>query len=287
MELKERKIKSRNIPIHLYIYESGKKRPSVIFIHGISLYGGAYINYIESNFLEMIAKENLNVVALDLEGHGKSGGKRGYFTFEGIIKDISEVVNYVVKNYNNQIALFGSSLGGILAFYSAIIIPQPKIVICHNLIDLKDIFSLLSFITKFSFLSNFKKLLPPLFKLLSWISLPINFLINENLLFENLEIIKKWKSDPLCTRKYRISSLISLFFTPENKPSLEEIEKPVRIITGEKDPVVPVEYVKKIYERLKCEKDLVIIPDAKHMIPLQYPSLTATLVVEWVKKYLK
>jgi pimeloyl-ACP methyl ester carboxylesterase len=281
MEFKENEIKSRNIPIHLYIYENGINRPSVIFIHGISLHVGVY-----TNFLELIAKENLNVIAFDLEGHGRSGGERGYFTFEGIMKDISEVVNYTVKNYNSQIALFGSSLGGILAFYAAIINPQVKTLVCHNVLDLKNIFSFLLYVPKYLFISKFKKILPTLFKFFSWGYLPLNFLINENLLFENPENTKKWKNDPLCTRKYRISSLISLFFTPENKPSLEEMKKPIRIITGENDPFIPVEYVEEFYKKLKCEKDLVIIPKAKHMLPLEYTTLTASLVTEWIKKKL-
>jgi len=282
MGIKELTINYKNIPIYLLVYENGKEMPSIIFIHGITLHVGVY-----NNFLNLIGKENLNVVALDLPGHGKSGGRRGEFTYEDLIGSISEVVKFVVKNYNPEVAIFGSSLGGILAFYAAILDPNVKTVICHNVLDLKEIFSFLPFLKRKFLLFNFGKFLVPFFKIFSRFYLPVKFIVNENWLFEDEESIKKWKKDPLCVHKYRVASLMSLFLTPNNKPAITEMKKPVRIIIGERDPIIPLEYIKEFYSKLKCKKDLVIVPEAKHMLPLEFPHLTASLVIGWVKKELK
>jgi hypothetical protein len=41
-----------------------------------------------------------------------------------------------------------------------------------------------------------------------------------------------------------------------------------------------------IFERLTCEKGLVVLPDAGHMLPVEYLGLSAPLVAEWLKSHL-
>jgi len=282
MQTKHLTIKYKNIPLYLSIYEFAIDKPSIIFIHGITFHAGVYTSLIPGvNFLKSLAEKGFNVIALDLQGHGKSGGVRGLFTYNDLIGNISRVVDYVFQNYNQKIGIFGSSLGGILSFYAAVSEPRIQAVVCHNVLDLKNIHSSLPYFGYRRFLLPLSKAFPTFLRSLSWLSIPLTFFINPNQIFEDPENIKRWQKDPLCIWNYRASSWISLFLTPNDKPTIEEMKKPIRIIVGEKDPFLPFESVKTFYERLQCKKDLVIIPKAGHMLPLEHLSTTVSLVTEW------
>lgn len=282
METKHLTIKYKNIPLHLNIHEFAIDKPSIIFVHGITFHAGVYTSLIPTvNFLKSLAEKGFNVIALDIQGHGKSGGTRGFFTYHDLIGNISRAVDYTFQHYNQKIGIFGSSLGGILSFYAAIAEPRIKAAVCHNVLDLKNLHSSLPYLGYRRFLLPLVKTFPTFLRSLSWLSIPLSFFINPNQLFENPENSERWRNDSLCVWNYRASSWFSLFLTPDDKPAVEEMKKPIRIIVGEKDPFLPVESAKNFYKRLRCKKDLVIVPKAGHMLPLEHPSITVSLVTEW------
>jgi len=279
-------IEYNTIPIHLTIYEVGVEKPSIIFIHGITLHAKVYEELLPGvNFLQALAQKGFNVVALDLQGHGKSGGERGIFTYQNLMGNISKTVDYTIEHYNPKIGICGSSMGGILAFYGAITDSRIRAAVCHGVADLRKIDSV-------PYL-RYKTLKKPFLKFLQFfnryfpkISIPLTVFVTPNHIFKKKENIKKWQKDPLCVWNYRASSWVSLFLNPKEKPSIEEMQKPTRIIIGEKDSIFLSSFVQNFYERLRCKKDLVIVPGAGHMLPLEYPSLTVPLIVEWFRENL-
>jgi len=281
MEVKYSTIEYNKIPLHLTVYEAGVDKPSLIFIHGITFHAGIYTELIPGvNFLEALAEKGFNVIALDLQGHGKSGGPRGLFNYQELMGNVSKAVDYTISHYNQRIGIIGSSLGGILSFYGAIFDSRIKSAVCHGVADLRKIDSI-------PYLRH-QYLQIPIAKSLRFLArhfpsfpIPLNTFVDPRHIFENKENIRRWQKDSLCVWNYRASSWVSLFLNPEEKPKIEEMQKPVRIIIGEKDIFLPPKSIRSFYERLRCKKDLVIIPGAGHMLPLEYPSLTIPLVVEW------
>jgi alpha-beta hydrolase superfamily lysophospholipase len=92
-------------------------RALVVIFHGFLAHG----NYPTVRYAaEFLVEENYAVVAVDLPGHGQSGGMRGYLeSAETVISDGAAIVDYAKGLYNNddQLPLFlvGSSMGGAIA----------------------------------------------------------------------------------------------------------------------------------------------------------------------------
>ena len=78
--LKHSFIDCRGTPLHLAIYETGSDAPAIIFIHGMSMHAGSYIDTLPgADFLGALSGQGFNVIGIDLQGHGRSGGPRGSF----------------------------------------------------------------------------------------------------------------------------------------------------------------------------------------------------------------
>jgi acylglycerol lipase len=89
---------------------SKKKLKGVIcIIHGLGEHSGRY-----SHMAEFFTDKGYIVEALDIRGHGKSDGKRGYSPhYDFIMNDISGFLEEVKNRHaKDKIFLFGHSLGG-------------------------------------------------------------------------------------------------------------------------------------------------------------------------------
>jgi len=65
---------------------------------------------------EMAGKEGISTIRFDFRGCGESAGSIGDSGLTNRIEDLQEVIHYVRKRFSNaRIALFGSSLGGMVA----------------------------------------------------------------------------------------------------------------------------------------------------------------------------
>jgi len=273
-------------PIHLTIYEVDPQAPSVIFIPGMTAHVGLYTETIpDADYLGAIANEGFNVIGIDLQGHGRSGGPRGLFTYRDLIGNISCAVDYALSRYNDRIGVTGSSMGGILAFYAALEDERIKAVVCHNVVDLQDVHPIL-YLKRHFILVPITEALRPITARLTWLPIPVIAFLEPSHVFEDPENVRRWRSDPLCVWAYRCSSWVSLFLNPADKPPIEAMKTPVRIIVGEHDKVLNAPYHRLFYERLRCQKDLVIVPNAGHMLPLEYLETTVPLVTGWLHKVL-
>jgi len=69
---------------------------------------------------EMAGKEDISVIRFDFRGCGESAGSIRDSTLSNRIEDLQEVIRYVRKRFSNaRIALFGSSLGGMVAIMAS------------------------------------------------------------------------------------------------------------------------------------------------------------------------
>ncbi len=274
------------IPLHLTIYETGADAPALIFIHGMSMHAGGYINTIpNANFLGALSEQGFTVIGLDLQGHGRSGGPRGLFTFHDLMGNISRAVDYAVSNYNNRVGITGSSMGGILSFYAAIEDGRIRSVVCHNTVDLRNIQPIF-YLKRHMVILPIVRLLKPFTRFLTWLPIPIIAYIKLKDTFDKPGNIRFIIKDHLITRTYRFSSWISVFFNPIDKPAIEDAQTPVRIIEGEKDKIFSAGYIRGFYGRLRCPKDLVIIPGAGHMLLIEHMNIAVPLIAEWFKQTL-
>ncbi len=277
----------RGIPIHLTLYEEGAGCPGVVFIPGMGSHAGTYAALIPgANFLEALAQQGLNVVAVDLQGHGRSGGPRGLFTYSDLLGNIRRAVDIAAERYGEPVGITGSSMGGILAFYAGLTDPRIGAVVSHNVADLQNIHSVL-YLRRHRVLVPLTEALAPIMARLTWLPIPIVAFLEPDHVFDRPENVRRWLQDPLFVHAYRASSWLSLFLHPQDKPPVEEMTKPVRIIVGERDRILAVQPTRALFERLRCPKDLVVVPQAGHMLPLEYLTITVPLISEWFHLHLR
>jgi len=275
---------------HLTIYAaaSPKASPSTLFIPGMRSHAGTYSTLDPSaNFLAALAGAGLNVVAVDLPGHGRSEGPRGLFTYHSIIETLRAAVRYTAERFGTPVGVTGSSMGGILSLYAALEIPEIQAAAPMNVLDLRNIDPALH-------LLRHKIIVPPTRllarmgagPLLTWAPVPVVAFLSTREVWEDRRHAEVWLKDAYGTHAYRTSAWISLFMTPDDKPALEDLKVPTRILVGEHDKILPVEMTRAIYDRLTCEKDLVVLPGAAHMLPVEYREQALPLVAAWLKNHL-
>jgi alpha-beta hydrolase superfamily lysophospholipase len=87
----------------------GKPRAIINYVHGFKDHSSRF-----SHWAINLTREGFGVIAVDLRGHGRSGGRRGYAdSFERYLQDVSVLFSYSRKNYPNiRQILYGHSLGG-------------------------------------------------------------------------------------------------------------------------------------------------------------------------------
>jgi len=100
--------------VHRWTNAVQPKGVAVIY-HGFLAHG----NYPTVRYVaELLESANYAVVAVDLPGHGRSGGMRGYVPSEhALVEDGVQIAHYADNLYENKLPLFlvGSSLGGAIA----------------------------------------------------------------------------------------------------------------------------------------------------------------------------
>ena len=249
--------------LSLYHFKSDPGDPVMVFVPGTSVYALLYTEY-----MYKLSREGFNVVGLDPRGHGRSSGKRGVYTLGKLAEDAMAVIDYAITTYGDRVAVSGSSQGGMTAFYCAAAEPRLKAAICHNVIapDEPDNERMTRRPDLFRPLIPLLPLLQPamdspLGELMTPVSLYLDLKAETSRLIP--DVGRFLKEDPLAVNAVSVSALHSLASTPLAK-KVEEIETPIMVIHAGRDNIFPEDYVRRVYDRLTCEKELLYLPDAPH-----------------------
>ena len=88
----------------------GEIKAVLALVHGIGEHSGRY-----ESVAMMLNREEYALLGMDLRGHGKSGGRRGHFSFEDAMNDIDLLISQALKLFPGKpVFLYGHSLGGLL-----------------------------------------------------------------------------------------------------------------------------------------------------------------------------
>lgn len=89
---------------------------TVVLVHGFAEHSGRY-----GHVMDALEKAQINVVACDLRGHGKSPGKRGHIdSFSQYIDDVKATVDFAKQKYKvKKVALMAHSMGALVATHYA------------------------------------------------------------------------------------------------------------------------------------------------------------------------
>ncbi|HAH20311.1 MAG TPA: hypothetical protein DCL49_05335, partial [Candidatus Omnitrophica bacterium] len=271
---------SESVMLNLDIYESHKDAPVIIFLPGSMVYSGFY-----SKILFRLQEAGYNVIGVDYRGHGHSEGRKGDFTFEELVKDTNKIVDYAINQFNDRIVLLGTSLGGVLALYSAAADPRIRGAVCHNACILNEDSLKIS---RFPALSKIVSIfIMPLAKIFPQLRLQVSWFIDPKKIFENKNLLEGAGEDDLIVHKYSSRAIKSLITAKPKDISLIGI--PIMFISGDKDRVIPIDCMQKIDDRLsdKCKREFCILPNAGHMLFIEHINSAVEKITAWLRETFK
>jgi uncharacterized protein len=245
----------------LFIPESDIALPALIICHGALDFKENYFD-----FCEYLAGKGIASLAIDMHGHGASGGKRFHVNMEYWVKDIRRAIDFLERmpEINGEsIGVFGLSSGGTAVLEAALLDNR-----IHCIITLDG--------TVRNTLSRAEHLG---IKILDAIGRIKRFVTKDDLrvsmvgAFGKVEVAsdpqvnQRWKENP------RVLEMWSSFPVPGALPSLivdtikrvHLIDAPTLVIHGENDKVDPVETAHLLFHTLRCVKQLCIVPNNGHL----------------------
>ncbi|MBU3907447.1 MAG: alpha/beta hydrolase [Nanoarchaeota archaeon] len=266
-----------DIPLNLEIRECSNHSPyNILYIHGVFGHCKSKKN---KKFLDFMTSLGYNTFGIDLFAHGESGGEKGNFKMEELISSVNTASDYITKNYSKDNILVGDSLGGEVAFYSALGNPNISGLVSHCIF----LNSELTMDWKVRALKN--SVTYSIGKLLGLFPQPIDAAVEAKKRGLKYSYINEIMSDKLRTRYYDMDSFRSIFTHKPDVP-VESMNIPVHIITGEKDNIIPFKHQKKAYDLLHkkgVDIDLTILQNSGHTLVEDNMPEFASIIDNWIK----
>lgn len=264
---------SRQTALHLAAYEgAGAGGPSVVVLHGmvtgVDVLRGAVPG---RDPFARLAREGLNVLALDWPGHGRSGGRRGRLSYPAAMDAAAEAVRVARGRWGGPVGLLGTALGGILAFYAAMEGTAVDAVVCHNVLDLRDVRPVLQ-------RARQGVLLP----VTGWLArslpsgrppavrVPAGAVVAGGDLATDPSLARAIRRHPEAVRAYDLDALVSIFLSPQDKPSIGAQRVPTLVAVGSQDRVLPETATRSFVARLSCPVELWVLPGGGHQLLLEH-----------------
>lgn len=224
-----------------------------------------------------LAAQGLGCVCVDLPGHGRSGGTRGVFKLPSLFLTIRAVLeHYHQQHPDSSLTLLGSSWGGDLALLYALWEQQQleeaeqtrlaDTIIAQAVLTpwMRDLFK--RFRHGLGLLFDRRGIGRRLAELVLGKSLALPRMFGLDELYHDESYRRAFALDPQVLRHYETRSYLEyLTYTPERSP--ESLRVPVHLMIGDKDRLVPLEYERKVYERMRSlhpETTLTVIPGGSH-----------------------
>lgn len=287
MEAHEHWITSRQTSLRLRSYDGGGPGgPTVVVLHGL----GTSVDVLREAVpgfdpFERLAWEGFNVVALDWPGHGRSGAPTGHLTYRIAMDAAVATAQFAAQTWGGAVALFGTALGGVLAFYAALESERVSAVACHNVLDLRDVRPVLQR-TRQGVLLPLAGQLRRFQALPGRIRIPTGAVVAPTDLAADPDLSRRLRRHPQAVRSYDMGSLVSFFLTPEDKPAITAQTTPTFIAVGSGDRVLPETHTRAFVSHLTCEHQLEVLPGGGHQLLLEHPEALVPQVAAFLHTHL-
>jgi alpha-beta hydrolase superfamily lysophospholipase len=273
----------QNIAGKLFLPTSDQPAPVLIICHGA---GDWKENYFE--MCEHLAERCLGTLALDLSGHGQSGGERFFVDMRDWVADIRAAIDFLVAHPGvdgNQIGAFGLSSGGTAILEAGLVDPRLKVLIGLSPtirdslpLPLSLFLRLLLLAGQLKLRLTKKQLRVPLAKLSVGPKLASDPEINRRIL-ANPRSIEAFLAFPF-------PGGAQAFFVDTIK-RVGRLTVPTLVLWGEDDHMDPPKTGRLLFEALTCEKALRIVPQSGHVGHLDRKRASVfDLTADWALEHL-
>lgn len=279
-------IQSNSVPIVLSIWQSDIGNPSIVFLPGTMSHPLMY-----QEFLEGLSNIGFHVIGLHYLSHGKSPKIKMNYTMEDLLCNVYDATTYGIETFGDNIAVMGSSQGGILAAMTAGRDTRLKAVFPHNIMltTLKETMSL----TKYPIWTHrFMGLIQWGFRIGGRLfpnhKVPADAYLDFDRVFHSEQAKNDCLNDPLLLPDYPLKFVASLFNADLACLENGSIRCPVVLITAKGDPLFSFDYTKKVFERINApQKELVVLNLSRHMIFHEGTADTIKELEHALQKYLR
>ena len=234
--------------------------PALIVCHGA---GDWKENYFE--LCEYLAERGIATFAIDLHGHGQSGGDRFFINIKHWVSDIRAAVEYLSAHpriHRDRIAAFGLSSGGTAILEAALEEPRLRALVALDATVRNSLPTPLSlFMKSLLLLGKIKKKLTnkPMRLPLGKLSVPQ--------VASDPEINRRITTYPPSLEAFMNFPLpgAEQSFFVDTIERVQQLRVPTLVLWGGDDKVDPPETGRMLFEKLTCRKRLEIIPGNGHV----------------------
>lgn len=262
---------ARNLYVREWSPTEKQSKGLIVIVHGHGEHGDRY-----QGVAEQMTASGLTVVSYDLQGHGRSEGKRGHMNaMSAAIYDVIRVIDEARDRHPDlPVFLYGHSMGGNIALNTAIA-QKPDI---HALILTSPWLSL-----------AFR---PP--KLKEWIgrglasilpALPVPSGLKQEDLFRPSELaIPPVKNDPLCHTIITPRTFLEVDRAGEwALRNANELRVPLLLLHGDADKITSYEASKQLAEKLGSRCDWFSKDGGYHELHNDKDGrMTVAYIVDWI-----
>ncbi|WP_042167880.1 alpha/beta hydrolase [Paenibacillus gorillae] len=272
----------QNVHIHLDRMPAPQAKLKIIFIHGAGGNGRLLAPYARS-----LHNSGYEVVAPDMPPYGLSYAESAKSVdYQLWIDILTELIDAELKRDGKPIVLLGSSIGGMLAYHTAVQSKRVKGLIATTFVDTSD--------------AKFRDQLAPNILISRWgkfcmdklpylldsLAISVNHVSRMNLISNNAELTRLIMNDAHAAGTKIPLRLLRTFLnrSPELKPEQFDL-CPVLLVHPEIDPMTPQRFSQPFYDRIKGDKEYVVLQGAGHF-PIEQPGLNQlnAAVLSFLKK---
>jgi len=268
----------------LFLPASPEPSPVLIVCHGA---GDWKENYYE--LCEHLAQRNVGTLALDLSGHGESGGERFFVDMTQWVADIRAAIDFLVTHPRvdgSRIGAFGLSSGGTAILEAGLVEPRLKVLIGLSPtvrdslpLPMSLVMRALVSIGRIRQRVTGKHWRVPLAKMSVGPKLASDPDINRRIL-ANPRALEAFLAFPL-------PGAAQAFFVDTIK-RVGGITAPTLILWGEEDHMDPPKTGRLLFQALTCKKALRIVPGNGHVGHLdRNRAMVFDLTADWVLENLR
>jgi pimeloyl-ACP methyl ester carboxylesterase len=245
----------------LFLPASEAPRPVLIVCHGA---GEFKENYFE--MCERLAERSVASLAIDMHGHGQSGGDRFYVDMLQWVADIQAAIDFLLTRPEvdgHRIGAFGLSSGGTAILEAGIIEPRLKVLIGLDATVRNSLPWIESFVLKA--LVRVGELKRHLTK--RDFRVPLAKISVGPKMASDPEINQRLISDPHSLEAFMALPLpgAEQAFFVDTITRVSRITAPTLVLWGEDDKLDPPETGRLLCEALTCKKQLQVIPGNGHV----------------------
>jgi uncharacterized protein len=257
--------------------------PVLIITHGA---GEFKENYYELS--EHLVEQGIAALAMDMHGHGDSGGRRYQIQMREWVADISAACDFVHKHSaldESRIGAFGLSSGGTAVLEAAVAEPRLKALVTLDATVMDTLPWYISLLMRtLSFLGSIKRALTGNDLKISLVSM-----LNGLELAADPEINKRLQKDPgklTAFMNFPLPGAVQAFIVDTIK-RVHLIKIPTLVIWGAEDKLDPVSTGEELLKRLKCAKEMVVVEGNGHVGHLdRNRHVVFQLTSDWLAKHL-